>query len=127
MGLHNVLDDGEAEAGAAGFARARLVDAVEALEDALQVLGGNAGAEVLNGELDLRGEKARGRTNAFSRFCVFEAVFQEVSEDLMHGVGIGHDQSVGRAGGLNLDARVDEFSADRVDGVAKQDAGADGL
>ena len=38
MGLHDVLHDGQAQAGAAGLARARLVDAIEALEDALQVL-----------------------------------------------------------------------------------------
>ena len=72
MGQHDVLDDGEAEAGAAGFARAGLVDAIEALEDALQVLGGDAGAEVLNGELDLRGEQARTDADALAGFGVFE-------------------------------------------------------
>ena len=59
VSLHNVLDDGEAEAGAAGLARARLVDAIKALEDALEMLGGDAGAEVLNGELHLGGEQTR--------------------------------------------------------------------
>ena len=52
VGLDDVFDDGKTEAGAAGFARTRLVDAVEALEDALEVVGGDAGAEVLHGELN---------------------------------------------------------------------------
>ena len=53
--LDQVLDDGEAEAGAAGIALAagaRLVDAVEALEDARQVGVGNAAALVGDGEPD---------------------------------------------------------------------------
>ena len=37
VGLHDVLDDGEAEACASEVAGARLIDPVEALEDALQV------------------------------------------------------------------------------------------
>ena len=40
VGLHDVLDDGEAEAGAAELARARLVDAVEALGEPRQVARG---------------------------------------------------------------------------------------
>ena len=44
--LDQVLDDRQAEAGAAGIARARLVDAVEALEHARQILVGNARALV---------------------------------------------------------------------------------
>ena len=38
MGLHNMLDDGQAQPRPSGLSRTRLVDAVEALEDALQVL-----------------------------------------------------------------------------------------
>ena len=41
--VHEVPDDREAEAGAAG-PRARLVDAIEALEDARQILGRDARA-----------------------------------------------------------------------------------
>ena len=50
----DVAGDGEAEAGAAGLAGAGLVDAVEALEDAGEVLGGDARAEVAHAELDRR-------------------------------------------------------------------------
>ncbi len=52
VGEHDVLGDGEAEAGAAGFAGAGFVDAVEAFEEARQMLGGDAGAEILHVKFD---------------------------------------------------------------------------
>ena len=51
--LDDVLDDGQAEAGAAELARARLVDAVEALGQARQILRRHADAGVLDRELDV--------------------------------------------------------------------------
>ena len=39
MDLGDVLDDGEAKARSAGLAAARCIDAVEALEDSLEVAG----------------------------------------------------------------------------------------
>ena len=50
--LHGVLDDAEAEPGSARVARAGLVDAVEALEDAVEVLPLDAHALVGDGDLD---------------------------------------------------------------------------
>jgi hypothetical protein len=44
VALHHVLDDGQAQAGAAGLARAAAVDAVEALGQARQVLARDADA-----------------------------------------------------------------------------------
>ena len=52
VGEHDVLGDGEAEAGAAGFAGTRFVDAIEAFEKARQMFGGDAGAEILHIEFD---------------------------------------------------------------------------
>ena len=46
MGLHDVLDDGQPQAGAAQLAAASAIDAVEALEDARQVLGRDAAAAI---------------------------------------------------------------------------------
>ena len=46
MGLHDVLDDGQPQAGAAQLAAAGPIDAIEPLEDARQVLGGDAAAAV---------------------------------------------------------------------------------
>ncbi len=50
VGEHDVLGDGEAEAGASGFAGAGFVDAIEAFEEAGKMFRGDAGAEVLDEE-----------------------------------------------------------------------------
>ena len=50
LALDHVLHEREPQAGAAAFAAARAVDAVEALEEARQVLGGDSRAGV--GDLD---------------------------------------------------------------------------
>ena len=63
MAVDHVLDDGEAEAGAAELARARGVDAVEALGEPRQVAGRNAVALVGNGD----GDAIAGRTAAPTR------------------------------------------------------------
>ncbi len=44
--VDEVPDDGETEPGAAHLARAALVDAVEALEDAVVLVGGDAEARI---------------------------------------------------------------------------------
>ena len=49
----DVLDDGQAEAGAAGGARTRLVDPEEPLEDPLLVLAGDADTAVGDRDLDV--------------------------------------------------------------------------
>ena len=46
VGLDDVLDDGQAQAGAAQLAAAGPVDAVESLEDPRQVLAGDAAAAI---------------------------------------------------------------------------------
>ena len=53
MQVDDLLRDGEAEAVAAHLARARLVDAVEAVEDLRLVLLGDADTRVADGEADL--------------------------------------------------------------------------
>ena len=58
MGEHDVLGDGEAEAGASGFAGAGFVDAIKAFEQAGEMFGGDAGAGVLNEEFDGVGDGA---------------------------------------------------------------------
>src|SRR5260370_36281916 len=54
MHFDDVLGDGEAQAGAAELAGARGVDAIEALEDARLVGGGDANAGIGDGEDGLR-------------------------------------------------------------------------
>jgi hypothetical protein len=52
VGGRDVLDDGQAEAGAAGGAVPGRVDPVEALEDAVELVGGDADALVDDRDLD---------------------------------------------------------------------------
>src|SRR5262245_37987406 len=78
-----VFDDGESEAGAAGFARARFVDAVETLEDARQVFGRNAGAGVAHPDhlTILRGLGEHG--DGAARAVEFDRVVHEVDQNLV--------------------------------------------
>src|SRR5271157_6266875 len=117
VGQDDVLDDGQAEAGAAGLAGTGFVDAVEALKDAIEVFGGDAGAEVLDGEFDFALEQARADANPAAGFAVLDSVFDEVAEDLVHGVGIGQDRRVRRAGRLEFDSGIEHHAAQRLDGI----------
>ena len=69
----------------------------------------------------------RADADALAGVAVLEGVLDEVAEDLVHGVGIGHDQRVGRADGLELHAGVDDDAPRRFDGILNQRAGAHGL
>ena len=64
MALHDVLDDRQAQAGAAGVARAAAVDAVEALGEARKVLAVDTGAAV--DDLDLAAAVAARGASATS-------------------------------------------------------------
>ncbi len=127
MGEHDVLDDGEAETGAAGFAGAGLVDAVEALEDAAEVLFGHARAEVLYVEFDGIFERARADDDAAAGGAVLHGVLDEVAEDLGHGIDVGEDEGVGGFAGFEGDAGFDDHAGQRLDGVVDQSGGADRL
>ena len=87
-----ILDDGEAEARAAHVAAAPLVYAVEALEDAGQMLVGNADAVVLEGEMPavllLFGRHLDGGALA----GVVDGVVHQVAEDAVEQGGVAlHD------------------------------------
>src|SRR6266568_5567479 len=88
--LHDVFDDGKAEAGAARLARARAVYAVKSLEDAVLRLGGNSGAVVLDPELDLLA-RDRFSADAHTAFvpAIFDGVLDQVEQDLLQPVGVG--------------------------------------
>src|SRR6266404_7621726 len=64
VGQHDVLRDGEGEAGAAGFAGARFVDAIKTFEETRQMFGGDAGAEILHIEFDSEFDPAFGGARA---------------------------------------------------------------
>ena len=58
VGEHDVLGDGETEAGASRLAGTSFVDAIETFKQARKVFGGDAGAEVLDEEFDCVGNGA---------------------------------------------------------------------
>src|SRR5579872_254746 len=99
MGAHDVLGDGEAKAGASGFAGAGFIDAVEALEEARQVLRGNAGSEVTHIKLDaLRTAGGGGPHSTGAKFdtragaSVLHSVVDQVGKDLVDGFAVGQNQ-----------------------------------
>ena len=88
MGLGDRGDDREPEPDAAARARARLVGAVEALEDALGVLRGEAGAGVL--DLDHGGAVSRSSRTRHRRLgrSVRAHVAEQVVDDLAQAVAV---------------------------------------
>src|SRR5579885_1739385 len=67
MVVDDVLDDGEAEAGAAQFARAPGIDAVEALGEPRQMLARDALAVIAHADGERRRTIARPRTREEAR------------------------------------------------------------
>src|SRR5690606_27197049 len=76
----DVADDGEPEPGAAGLPAAGPVDPVEALEDALEVAGGDAGAVVAHGDLDRSAGEPRRDLDRRAGVAVLRGVVQQVVE-----------------------------------------------
>lgn len=116
-GLNAALDDGEAETGAAGFAVAGIFKAVEGLEDAVEGIGWNTGALVLNENADfgtlLLGCDVDGAGFAGIADGVAEQVGHGAVEglvlgqDLKRGVDIRSDFDAGT--GLGLDGAPDKI------------------
>ena len=79
--LHGVLDDAEAEAGAAGVAAAGVVDAEEALEHAVALALGDADALVGDGDLD----DAVGVGHADPDAEAVRRVLDGVGDQVVHG------------------------------------------
>ena len=93
VGEHDVFGDGEAQAGATGFAGAGFVDAVEALKETRQVLGGDAGAKILDvkfhSEFDAARGLARAEQDATSGAAILHGIVDEVGKNLVDGFAIG--------------------------------------
>ncbi len=92
VGQHDVLGDGEAEAGASGFAGAGFVDAIEAFEQAREVLGGDAGAEILDEEFYGVGNGAGAEDDSSAGGAVLQGIVDQVGEDLVNGFAVGEDR-----------------------------------
>ena len=122
----DVFDDGEAEAGAAVFAGAVLVDAVEAFEEAGEVFGGDAAAAVGDGEdgVAVFGFEAEGDGGGAG---VAEGVGEEVDEGLLEEVGVAADGEGGEGVGVGeeLDAGAVGVVLDEGEGVGGEGVEAD--
>src|SRR5450759_2081305 len=83
VGLNDVLDDGEAESRAALFARARLIDAIEALKDSFEGFRRDARAVILYEDFHLaavlstsaNGHRAIGA-------AIFDGVINQIAQHL---------------------------------------------
>src|SRR5579864_4812057 len=78
VGAHDVFGDGQAEAGAAGFAGAGFIDAVEAFEEAGQMLGGDSSAEIAHVEFDAAFGGAGSEFDPASGTSVFHSIVDQV-------------------------------------------------
>src|SRR5580693_1323486 len=98
VGGHHVLDDGQPEAGAAGRARARRIDPVEAFEDPLQVPLGDADALVGHAQLGVAFAGLLGADDhAGSFWAVGDGVLQQVAQRGDQQVLIAQDGQVAAA------------------------------
>ena len=91
VGEHDVLGDGETEASASGFAGAGFVDAVEAFEQAGEMLGGDAGAEVSDKEFHGVRNGAGAENDASSGWAVFQRIVDQVGKNLVDRFAVGED------------------------------------
>ena len=89
-GPGEVAGDGETEACAADAFGGGVVKALEGLEDALALGGGNAGAVVLDVDDELVVPEGRGEAEPFSADGVFFNVGDEVPDDLGEGIAVEH-------------------------------------
>jgi hypothetical protein len=107
----HVLDDRKAQTCPARLTGAGLIDAIETLEDTLDVLRGDTGTKVLHKELDFALNQLRTDNDLLSLPSVLQRVLNQVAKDLVHRIGIGHHRNVGRAGRFQLKVGVDDDTA----------------
>ncbi len=103
--FHHLLHDGQAQAGAAGGARARFIYAVEAFEDAFQIFAGNALPCIGNREADAAvGCGAAFDANFAAGFVELHGVIEKVDHDLFQAEAVAGDPAGMRA--FEVDADV---------------------
>jgi len=88
VGQHDVFGDGQAEP-VPPDSRSGFVDAIEAFEQSRQVLGGDAGAEILNKEFNTANCGTRAQNNAPAGTAVFHGVVNEIGKHLMNCFAVG--------------------------------------
>ena len=79
---HELLHEGEADAGSFEAATFRALDALKAVEDVRQLVRGDAGAGIANRELDAIATRAQAHGD-FSSESKLERVRDQVEDDLL--------------------------------------------
>ena len=119
--LHGVLDDAEAEPGPARVPRTGLVDPVEALEDAVEVLPLDAHALVGDGDLDRVAHHLRADADP----AALVGVGDRIGDQVVHGDD--HERAVAVDLGLRRGAHRDVHVLRRRDDAVLVDRGGDDL
>src|SRR5207244_10850159 len=83
MSQHNVLGTSEAPAGPSRLPRPGLIDPIKTLEKARQVLGRDAGPEILHGKLHAAWGRPRSQHNSSPSGSILERILHQVGEYLM--------------------------------------------
>src|SRR5580700_10127316 len=98
-----MLGDRQPQPGAPRFPRASFVHAVETLEQAWQVLKGNARAEIAHIEFNAAFRTPRPQNQPSTRRSVLKRIVDEVGKNLVDGLAIGTDQVRRRVFHLQVD------------------------
>ena len=118
VGFYDVLGDGEAEAGAADFARAGGVHTIEALEDAFLIGERNADAGVGDGDDDFVIASDGAEVHTAAGGGVLHGVVEEILENFAEEAGIAaHSRKLGRIGKIERDIALAGFE-ERCGGAA---------
>src|SRR5437879_12902752 len=82
MSQHNVLGNGEPQAGPSRLPRPGLIHAIKTLEKTRQVLRRDAGNEILHVKLHAAGERPRSQHYPATGGSILERIFHQVGEHL---------------------------------------------
>jgi len=96
--LHDVLDNGEAEAGSPLVPAAPGIDPVEALENARQSFRGNPRAVIVDAHLQHFAGGRRGDGHRRAGWSVFDGIVEEVEQHLFEAAAVSEGRGVWQAG-----------------------------
>ncbi|GIH26211.1 hypothetical protein Aph01nite_45210 [Acrocarpospora phusangensis] len=116
----DLLGDGQAETGASGVGGAAGVEAGETLEDAGAFADGDAGAFVVDGDLDAGSGSPASQADGAAGGAVPYGVVEEVGEDLGEQGGVGFEVQAG--GDVAVDGDVVAGQAGFAGGLAAEGA-----
>src|SRR5580765_2274323 len=91
---YDMFYDRQAQSGTAAFARTGLIDAVKAFKDPRQMFRSDAGAEVAHKKFNAVFAFMRTDNDLLAVLGVAQGIADQVAEDLMHGVTVGHNRPV---------------------------------